>query len=132
MGSGCTFGALPQLKRRPPWTFFALDQASFLLFRSTTGVVADLARPFAQFLIPVICSAISFDNGTRSLSTPAVVRSHSRSRTATGRIGALHRTDTKTPPQTALSASASIKEAAGLREENLAESTMNGAAIDMG
>jgi hypothetical protein len=39
---------------------------------STAGDVARLALPLAQFLSPVICSAINFDNGTNSVRTRAI------------------------------------------------------------
>ena len=42
---------------------------------SGTEEVAYLARPFAQFLNPEICSAINFDSGTKSVRTWAMVRS---------------------------------------------------------
>lgn len=37
--------------------------------------VASRALPFDQFFSPVICSAISFDNGTNSVKTEAISRS---------------------------------------------------------
>jgi hypothetical protein len=54
---------------------FAADHAADLLsFRSRCSVVAGLAFPFAQFLNPVICSAISFDSGTHSVSTRSMAK----------------------------------------------------------
>ena len=42
---------------------------------STANEVANLALPFAHPLNAVICSAINLDNGTKSLSWEAMVRS---------------------------------------------------------
>ena len=49
--------------------------AIFLVREDDDGVVACLARPFAHVLNPEICSAISFDSGTNSVSTWAMLKS---------------------------------------------------------
>jgi hypothetical protein len=80
-GAGAHTGPLPTQHRKkkspptsephssPPYA------ANRLSFGSATTAAAGLARPFAQFLSPAICSAIVFDNGTNSVKTLAIAKS---------------------------------------------------------
>jgi hypothetical protein len=64
-------------KRNPARGQIPLSSYATILlsFDSEGEEVAYLALPFAQFLNPEICSAISFDSGIKSVSTWATVRS---------------------------------------------------------
>ena len=58
-------------KKEPRSRHIALGSptANRLSLRSANCVVANRARPLAQFRNPVICSAIVLDRGTNSVST---------------------------------------------------------------
>src|SRR5205814_8316812 len=61
-------------KRKPPCGgFLFVDQAtSFLRLFSAAGDVANRALPLAQLRKSTICSAIVFDNGTKSVNAWAM------------------------------------------------------------